>query len=437
MENKRMKYSLIILTLLPLIILAACTQPLICNKPYIQHEQSCCLDQNENRVCDNDESSTTTSEITPLVPSSTDSPPITVSKPESIPLFDYNLINTLQKTIGRITYNDASWTQVTRDSPYFDLGHQKLATIQTLQAPIKDGQDFKTKFAGRGWKSTDHYLNTTVYDLLFKPMVESEFESPTLYKKYKQDSVFIERKIDEQAIETPNGVVLEYQELNWRHDEYGYFKGEYQPNLLIYKIFCSPSVVVYLSPSKDDLDLNLLTATIENAHDVWNQNVVRLRPGMLQKVQKVMQECPTPSGGTNELQGFTYTTSQTYVDHYPTYLYYHWDINTKITPDIIRSAKHTSLNAINKIEVVVENKEIYDLDGPILIDIRVSPDTKPQEYLVRDKKVTGRFLAGDTISRVFIPFEPIEFDQKLDIEVRLYTEDGGYYIRPQNFVLNY
>ena len=37
-----------------LIIISAC-QGVVCNKPYIRFADSCCLDQNENNICDNDE----------------------------------------------------------------------------------------------------------------------------------------------------------------------------------------------------------------------------------------------------------------------------------------------------------------------------------------------------------------------------------------------
>ncbi|MCK4589360.1 MAG: hypothetical protein KAT77_02885 [Nanoarchaeota archaeon] len=45
-------FALIISTLL---ILSAC-QGIVCNEPYIRFADSCCLDQNENNICDDDES---------------------------------------------------------------------------------------------------------------------------------------------------------------------------------------------------------------------------------------------------------------------------------------------------------------------------------------------------------------------------------------------
>ena len=432
---------------------AACTTTTVCNSPYINHGQSCCLDQDANAVCDSDEnSSLVSSTVKQVDPNGTGG--VSANSSSGAPgsarflknmttlaneedNLDYDLINKLQKKINQFTYNDASWIQMTKGSSYYDLGSQKLATLQMLSSPISNSDDFKNSFSGEGWKGNVHYLNSTAYDHLFAPRDESSFESASLYKKYSQEAIFIERYIGEQAIETPLGYVLEYQELNWKRDEYQFFKGEYQHNVLTYKIFCSPTLVVYLQPSRDDLDLNLLTSKMDNAQEVWDQNVVRLRPEMLQKAQKIMQECPNTAAMTKTLRGSTYQKQIVYADHLPTYLYYYWDMNIKIDPEIHRSERNTQKNAIDRVSVTFSNDDAYDVTGPILVDIRVKPDGNAEEYLVRDKKLVGNFASGTSINRVFIPFEPIEFDTHAVIEVRMYTENGGHYIRPQQFVLNY
>jgi hypothetical protein len=42
------------------VFLAGCTQEVVCDKPYIKVGTECCLDQNENNICDSDESNTKT-----------------------------------------------------------------------------------------------------------------------------------------------------------------------------------------------------------------------------------------------------------------------------------------------------------------------------------------------------------------------------------------
>ena len=36
-------------------VLGGCQQKIMCNKPYILIGNSCCLDKNDNKICDNDE----------------------------------------------------------------------------------------------------------------------------------------------------------------------------------------------------------------------------------------------------------------------------------------------------------------------------------------------------------------------------------------------
>lgn len=52
MENK--SYFLIILVI-SLLFISGCAEKAVCNKPYILVGTGCCLDQNDNKICDSDE----------------------------------------------------------------------------------------------------------------------------------------------------------------------------------------------------------------------------------------------------------------------------------------------------------------------------------------------------------------------------------------------
>lgn len=58
-----MKFSIILL-IATLVLLAGCTQQATCNSPYILVGTECCLDANENSICDSDESVETTQKTT-------------------------------------------------------------------------------------------------------------------------------------------------------------------------------------------------------------------------------------------------------------------------------------------------------------------------------------------------------------------------------------
>ena len=75
-----MKRWMIFALLLVMVFLVACkTQEIVCNKPYIQVATSCCLDANDNNICDLDEKIVRVDETTTTTTSS--SPTTTISAP--------------------------------------------------------------------------------------------------------------------------------------------------------------------------------------------------------------------------------------------------------------------------------------------------------------------------------------------------------------------
>lgn len=50
-----MKRTIIFALMISILIILSACQGVVCNKPYIRFADSCCLDQNENNICDNDE----------------------------------------------------------------------------------------------------------------------------------------------------------------------------------------------------------------------------------------------------------------------------------------------------------------------------------------------------------------------------------------------
>lgn len=67
-----MDYRFVLPGLVLLIVLfAGCGSNIVCNPPYIQVGSSCCLDQNENNICDKDEPATTTTTTSTTTTSTT------------------------------------------------------------------------------------------------------------------------------------------------------------------------------------------------------------------------------------------------------------------------------------------------------------------------------------------------------------------------------
>src|SRR3989344_1214383 len=67
-----MKRWLVFTLILAMIFLIACKgQEIVCNKPYIQIATSCCLDANDNSICDLDEKIVRVDETTTTIPVTT------------------------------------------------------------------------------------------------------------------------------------------------------------------------------------------------------------------------------------------------------------------------------------------------------------------------------------------------------------------------------
>ncbi len=77
-----MEYKKILLCVLVLSValLAGCTgESIVCKTPYIRVGSSCCLDRNDNGLCDTDETTTTSSTTTTMSTSTTTTMPTTTS----------------------------------------------------------------------------------------------------------------------------------------------------------------------------------------------------------------------------------------------------------------------------------------------------------------------------------------------------------------------
>lgn len=57
----------IILSVLSLIFFLGCVSGPVCNKPYIQVGNNCCIDRNDNRICDTEDTTTTSSTTTTIL----------------------------------------------------------------------------------------------------------------------------------------------------------------------------------------------------------------------------------------------------------------------------------------------------------------------------------------------------------------------------------
>jgi len=73
-ESLFMKRLIILLILMGIVATSGCIQQVTCNKPYIKVGKECCLDINDNAICDKDETTTSTTTTSTTTTTTTTEP---------------------------------------------------------------------------------------------------------------------------------------------------------------------------------------------------------------------------------------------------------------------------------------------------------------------------------------------------------------------------
>lgn len=425
---KKVALVLLIVTL----FVVACSPKVVCNDPYIQVGSDCCLDQNQNKVCDQDDPRDENF-LRRDSEKGVENYSVNVAEGGNSTI-TYSTLAKIQKEIQLVIDGEASWIEVEKNR-YYELGAQKRAAIVVFDSPLILPNDFIKIFDASGWSHEGRFVNLSAYSHLFKPVGQSSFVNPTLFKEYTQEGTFVRKETHERTFLLDHGKVIEYQQLNWEYDRYNYFKGEWQDNVVVYKIYCNPSMVVYLRPELKDTRLTVLTAKMDDVETVWEATVQNFRPVMLQKANRILKACAVNTKFFTEMEDTESDSEFVYSKHDPTYLHLYWDMTTALEAPVERSAEDRELHTVKFVRVTFENKEEGMIKGPLYVDIRTIADNGHERDYIHDKKMIGNFLSGETITRTFYPEEDPQFDEKLVIKVKLYTEDGSTPIRPQEFVI--
>lgn len=422
------KAALTFIVLLSLFLIA-CTPKVICNDPYIMVGSSCCLDQNHNNICDQDDSR----DGNFLQRDNIQNESIKTNE-SSTSTLTYSTLAKIQKEIQLVIDGEASWVEVERGK-YFELGARNRASVVVLNEPLVSSAEFVEMFNAENWPHEGRFVNLSAYNHLFKPVPDQSFSNSILLQEYRQEGTFVQKETHERTFLLDNGKVIEYQQLNWEYDRYNYFKGEWQENVVVYKIYCNPELIIYLRPEDKDTRINVLTAKLDDVQRVWETNVQDFRPAMLQKANRILKSCAVEKSFFADMPNAESDTNIVYSHHDPTYLQLYWNMVTTIDSPIKRSIEKKEFNTVDYIRVSFENKEEDMIKGPLFIDIRTIADDGHERDYVHDKRIVGNFLSGETITKTFYPEAEPQFKEKLVIKVKLYTEDGSTPIRPQEFTI--
>lgn len=287
----------------------------VCNEPYIRYATGCCLDQNNNSICDNDEKTEKTKleDASGLLPGRS---------------FD---IESLTKYINNMTAKQRIFRTDTSDTPYLKQlrgkGQKIIASdfankyfvIQLLNSSTNKGcGDFYDFARANNWDGWRYYINETSWHFLTRPLSREELQRILPKYDYKDyigiQSNWIDVIVRERPLQTRHGQIPQYEFLTMIMDQYGYWQGAWESFLYLLKVPCTQDTVVYIRP---EWDINFGRTMIANQKQEhvftnWEADIGRKQGLLIEYADKIMDFCGINTLPNMSIQAFSNQTKLVY-----------------------------------------------------------------------------------------------------------------------------
>lgn len=337
----------------------------------------------------------------------------------------------VQETINTIVGRNLQWDENVFDTQVFEGNVQKSYVIREFDEKIVDGKDFYFKMGAATWKDDYIYLNHTRMRWLQPVLEENDFKTKSAYQEYKTYRTIIEQTVREKTIEVENGKVLEYQQLNWVTNGFDYFHGTWDDTLLIYKIYCSPALVVYLRPEWERIQWGVVATKMDSVYNTWDYTVQRLRPMMLNRSNEVLKKCAVNKAFFDDIPTRDFDSTQTFAYYYKIDLEQYWNLSTEVSFAFKNDSKGFFVDTVN---VTFHNND-EALYGPLVVEIMIAPDGKNAKEFVSDRKIAAVISQGETVEREIRSQEDIYFKEYAIVDVRLMREEERIPVRPKLYTV--
>jgi len=420
-----MKYKIII-GLLIILFISGCTQQIICNKPYISIGADCCLDQNDDSICDSDEDEIEEETVEQI------------NKEEEIiedkrNLDDYD-IDKLEEDV-RVSIRNYLLKQDQNDPTYYNGNGQKFFVVKIPKSKITDVKSFYNQFSAEKWEGYKHFVNATELGWLQPLLTEEKFDNEKEYRDYVQGRDLVEIEIIEKTYDLEEGKVLEYQFLPWIYDQFGTFQGAWVDTLLIYKIYCSPNLIVFLRPDWEKLSLMVAGQNSEGIHANWESSINQIRPELLKNANIILKNCPVDKEFFREMPDKEFKSSETLAYNYKMDLKYYWNLETEISTIVEPSNDEEGKYLLKELNVTFTNNEGFILWGPLLLDIEAIADGEKEYEITSERKMGEKLLNKKSVSRSFSPSKEPVFSDNLKINIDMYIEEDHLSVRPKTIII--
>ncbi len=324
---------------------------------------------------------------------------------------------------------EADYYNFSRDEShpeYIRSSDLKYYVIHTSNKKIKNVKEFCDEYCAQNWNGWKYFINASDLEDLTPVLERSNFSNDAEYRNYITGRSLINNTFIETPYEVENGRVLEYQFISWEQDNFNTFKGAWFGTFLIYKVYCSPNLTMFIRPKWNDYkDLEFPAATMSSTYRTWVNYIKPQREELLGKANKLLERCPV---GKDFFQSYPfpdYFKSEIRSYYWKTDYKYLWNLTTSIRAGIEPKKDKYVLKEIN---ISFTNGDEYDINEDIALKVTVNPDGKEEDDYY-ESNAGGKLQSGKSIVRSLRKKE-IEFSDNITIGAKLYTIDGNADIRP-------
>jgi len=416
-----MKKGLIILLLVLLVLTTSCVEEEIsCNKPYILKGTECCLDQNDNQVCDSEEVIHEEEIIEPteeveeeleenisIILNDSSEHIETIESLISNELPDRNFtLQQLEDFIDGMTDFKYFFKEENNSEPVvIDLRNKNHTLIRSNQIEknfvihfinntedlLQDMKDFYAFVKAPDWQVWRYYINETEWGWLYPELSEEELMAilPKYdYRKYyknDQHSIWIDYDVTEKPVVTSLGTILQFNMESMVLSQFGYWQGNWEPSLLVYKVPCTKDIVVYIKPrwSEDFGYTGHANQKKEAANKNWERDIERKKPEMINYSDQIMEFCGIRNSMFNGIKFKSYENSTKLVHNWNVYfrLLYNFTFNvTNIT--VVETDKGYKVTGVNVSFISYDGKdfEVFNRFTHILVKMEINDSGRIDLY---------------------------------------------------------
>lgn len=437
-----MKKKLVLTGILCLFLLVGCTEKqTTCKSPYTQNGTNCCLDQNNNKVCDSDEmekaplkaeiDETQKSIIDKTSDAETNKEQTKEEEPKT------KEIEELEDDINEIMKSTYTFKQ-DKDNQNFvksnNLKYYVIHKINDSKDYIKNMDDFYKTYYGDNWKDWEYYVNMTQFNWLKPPLTEKDFSRKSEYLDYIKNTAFVNHTITEKTYKLDNGKITEYQFLTWAHDQNDYFLYSYTDSLIMYKIPCSQNLTVFIRPNFQKIQLGVASLKMPELFTNWEYQIEDFRKEILEEADKILQKCQINKDFFESQSPQDYYKSEELSLNWENYYKEYFNMSHSVSAFVEPEDGKYVLRSVN---ITFKNNE-FKLEFPINLKIKILIDGKDEEDYYDSGLATYEFDFNETINKTIDKEKPkIVFSKNLTLEITPYAK---YYeiavIRPWNETIN-